>query len=767
MKKFMLASAALSFSASFSIYAASLSGVLVSGTGDAVINATIKIHGTDKAIVTDAQGKFDFGDLPQGQYTLDIEAGAQGHYNIPVYFDGNNLGKITVDDQDVDHMVVHANPLEHSSLRSVMPVALLTEEELINIRAVNLAETISKQAGVQSSSFGSGSGKPIVRGQSGNRVRVMQGGTGTLDVSGSGPDHNVASEPLLADQIEVLRGPATLLFGTTASGGAINVVDGRIPQYLADETTAAVELRTSSVDSGKNMVARVDGAKGKWGYHFDAFWRDADDYKTPAFHAEHEENESAEAHEELTTKVENSFAHSTGITAGTAYFKDDNMIGFSVNQIDSEYGLPGHGHHDEAIGGALIEEEILPFIEMQQTRYDLKAKIANPMQGIETYRFSATYNDYQHKEIEDGAVGTVFTNKGFEARGEFNHVEVLGWHGVIGFQYLDRDFFASGEEAYIAPSTTKNIGIFALEEKNIGNWHLEAGARYETQDTSSESTLPDYNESGLSGSVGASYSFSKSLSLKTYYTHSSRLPAAEELYADGFHVATNAVELGLYTLNQEFGLAKPENETASNLDIGIIGRWDNISMTMNVFQNTVDNYAYLVPMDIELLEGDAHSDEHEHEALTLGYVQRKVEFIGAELDLKYKQQLGNLGEIAWGVGSDYVRAEESESGAYLPRQSPFRWHVDAQYQAQDWSLGIEYWHYEGQSHVASLEETTDDYQLVNLSFNYFIQSENSNWMLFINANNLTDELAYDHTSFIKEAAPKAGRNIVAGVRVGF
>ncbi|WP_426078546.1 TonB-dependent receptor domain-containing protein [Janthinobacterium sp. PSPC3-1] len=648
-------------------------------------------------------------------------------------------------------VTVSASALSLGSDDMSTPVTVLEGDELVRTREATLGETLAGQPGITSSHFGAGASRPIIRGMDGPRVKVLSDGAEVQDASTISPDHAVASEPMLAEQVEVLRGPSALAYGGGAVGGVVNVIDKKIPTKVpAKGFEGSAEVRANSAAREKAGAFEVTGGSGNFAFHAEGVKRDAKEYKVGSGW-------------EGGSKVAGSYNETDTGSVGASWVGSRGFLGLAFTSQRAEYGLPGHNHefeschphgthlhcgeHEEEEGSDHDHEHeeggAVPYVKLKSERWDVRGELRDPVPGFTRLRLRAAFTDYKHDEIEGTEVATTFKNKGHDARLEMEHVPLGGWRGVVGLQTTKRDFSALGEEAYVAPTLTKKHAAFLVEEYNLAQWRFEAGLRHEWQDIDVDSaTLKDHSASGTSISLGAVWKFAPQYSLGSTISRTHRLPSAEELYANGVHMATATYELG----NENLG-----KETSNNIDLTLRKYAGATTFSLSAYRNKIDNYIFGSTLD-------------SHEGFQLiEYAQRDATFTGIEGQIR--QQINPV--FGASVFGDYVRAKLADGGGNLPRIPAQRLGVkfDANWQA--WNGMAEFYRVGKQDKVAAFETDTPGYNMLNLSASYNTRLAGTPTQFYLKANNLTNELAYSHTSFIKNAAPLTGRNLTAGVRVTF
>ncbi|GAA6151223.1 TonB-dependent receptor [Pseudoteredinibacter isoporae] len=671
----------------------------------------------------------------------------------------------------IEEVIVSASPLDKTHSDNTRPAAIMSGDQLRQAAAATLGETLKGQLGVASASFGPGVGTPVIRGQQGNRVKVMQDNLDTLDAANASSDHANAVEALLAERIEVLRGPQTLRYGSGAIGGVINVIDNRIPSSVPNEINGSVETRYNSVNEESATVFKIEGGSGNLAWHLDGLYRSSDDVDIPGYADIH-----GDEHPEDTSNgfIENSDSESKSVTGGLSWVGNDgSFMGFSVSRLDNEYGIPAgahahedeeehdhdedhdedeHGHEDEDEHGH-GEENVR--IDMEQTRYDIKGQFLKPISGIEKMTLRLGYVDYQHKELEGAEIGTVFDSEAFEGRIEMVHNRWMDGkaRGAFGLQFLDKDFQAVGAEAFIPGSTTENVGVFLIEEWDFDSWLLEAGARLERTevDAQGHSTV-DFNTHSLS--LAAQYRFSDQQQLNLVLSRAQRAPSVEELFSDGVHVATQSYELGNADLDEE---------TSHNIEFGYkyhvpMGS-DYIELDIGVFYNDIHDFIYR----------DNTGDLREEQPL-FQYRQQGAEFSGVEaaLTLPIYRAEGHSWDVQF--FADSVRAE-LDSGEDVPRITPRRLGMQVDYHGElasnPFDAQLRFTHVAEQDRPGRNEETTESYKRLDAKLNYRIESGQGEWTVFVRGDNLLDEEIRNASSFLREIAPEPGRGVTLGARFSF
>jgi iron complex outermembrane receptor protein len=658
---------------------------------------------------------------------------------------------------DLEEIVVTASPLRVSAMDLAQSAVVLSGDDLSRQIRNSLGESLASQLGVTASFFGPKASRPIIRGLSGERVLMLLNGVSALDVSNLSPDHSVSIEPLLADQIEVLKGPTTLLYGSGAVGGVVNTVDGRMPAEPDREPIeGAVELRGDTATEERSIAGRLDGTLGSFGWHVDGYSRETSDMEIPGldwsrYIIEQELAEGADI-DATDGKVPNSDSESTGYTAGFSWFGEDSVVSFAYGRADTNYGLPGPGEHaeepvvlasTEVLAAAAAADAEAIRIDQQSDRYDLRAEWRELGGFLDNVGVRAAYTDYQHVELEGSEIGTKFDQTGVDARLHLGHRELAGWTGTFGLQYTALDLEAVGAEAYIPPAQTTGLGAFVIEQRKFGDWTVDVGARVEQQEIDVESNARDYDDTALSVAAGLLWDWTDELALAVHLTRSERHPQAAELYADGPHLAVQRFEIG----DENLG-----TEVANTVDFGL-RREGTVTWRASIFYSDFSDYIFPAPTD---LEADGLP--------VFIYTQQDAEFYGAEGEVEFPLWSSGERELSGTLGADYVRGKLA-NGDNLPQMPPLRVMGEVEYDAGPLhgSLGVSW--YDDQDDLATNELPTDGYTMVDFEVSYRWEKWQPGMLFFLRASNLLDEEARRHSSPLKDYVPLPGRNFTLGVRI--
>lgn len=673
--------------------------------------------------------------------------------------------------QTMDTIQVQAHPLVQTAADFAVADQVV-DQKALSERASTIGDALADELGVYSNQYGSGSSRPVIRGQDGPRVKVLQHASETADVSTLSPDHAVTVDPILAKQVEVIRGPSTLLYGAGTVGGLVNVTDQKIPTQMPEdglEGTVGLRYNSGSDEKlasagvtagiGENFALRVEGSK-----------RNANDYIAPDYFHEHDDELEKER------RVGNTFAEGQTVNIGGSWIHDRGFVGLSYSNRQDQYGLPGHSHeyhgcvlHGDHFHGCPTpdpdapphEEHGGPWVDLKSERYEVRTELEQPFAGVEKLRAHASITDYEHDELEENEVISNFKSKGYDGRLELVHVPVAGWEGVIGTQISqqkinlaasEHDHHEDGDEddeehhvhgsGVVMPDTkTDKFSLFALEHKQLGDVHVELGARVDHQKVKVDSDQKDYSGTGVSASAAANWEFAPNYKLSVVGSHQQRLPLAQELYADGLHFATNTYELGNPDLDKE---------TSNNLELGLHYEGDKLDYHVHVYHNWFDDYIY----------GETVAQKGNLRGVQ--YTQDKARFYGTEAQAGY--QINDMYKVS--VFGDYVRGKiEAENAPRVPA-GRLGTKVEADF-ADGWSGLAEYYHVFNQDKIASYEDETQGYNMVNVGLSYANSlADNNAYRVYFKANNLLDDQVYSHTSFLSNI-PQVGRNFTVGVQYDF
>lgn len=637
-------------------------------------------------------------------------------------------------DPVVPKVVVTATPFRSTEGDQILtPAKILAGDELRDKIGASLGETLSQELGVSASGFGPGASRPIIRGMEGSRVKMLENGMAVTDVSGLSNDHAVASEGAIARQIEILRGPAALLYGSGAIGGLVNVVNERIPTHLEPKPTGQAELRLGSVDDARNVSGSVDGASGALGFHVDGSVRHTDDYKIPG-------NRGLGDPGSPSGRLPHSFTRQKTAGFGASLIGPWGHAGASVGVLDNLYGIPSEE-------GAKIDQH--------QDRFDVDSLFEHPLAGVESIKFKMGYTNYRHTEIElDGTPATHFKNRALESRWELAHAPLGGWNGSVGMQAENTHFSAmaaaDGSPDTVPVTHSTSTAAFIVEQRDFGPVKVNAGLRLETvKRTPVGNTARSFHLTSYS--VGGLWPFTPGYGAGLTASVAQRAPATEELYSGGPHDATATFDVGDPALRRE---------TSRNVELSLQKAAGLLRWKGNLFLNKVADFVY-GSMDGELVDDEGNPGGTLRRRV---FTQAGASLHGAELEVAYNQ--AGLGGSARAF-ADSTRGT-LDAGGSLPLQPAVRFGIETGYRSAELRTGLSLVRTQSQQRLASFETSpTPGYTMLNanLSWTQHLGQLDLTW--FVLGKNLLNQDVRLSTSVLKDVSPLPGRNFSFGVRTRF
>lgn len=652
---------------------------------------------------------------------------------------------------NVPATAVTGNPLGVGSDELVVPISVINGRELSLRREGTLGETLNGIPGVTATQFGPNASRPVIRGLDGERVRIMQNGIGILDASSLSFDHAVGIDPLIIEQIDVVRGPAALLYGGSAMGGVVNAIDHRIPTEKVNGIVGRAEARFGGPDNTRNGAVVLDVGNGTFAIHGDAYTRETSDLDIPGFAVSKRKAARDGTPRENRGQLNNSASEGDGGALGASLTFDHGYVGLSYSTLDNTYGV--------------VAEETVT-IDMNSDRWDLASEFKDLGSVINRVKFRMAHTDYEHVELEGAEIGTKFSNRGLEGSIEAGHGAVSSSigdiNGVIGYQFNNTNFAALGAEAFVPSVNTQNKALYLYEELSINGAEnlkhkITFGGRLgrtdvdsKTNDVFGDGQNNSFNPNSFA--LGGLYSFNNNWSATANLSHNERAPSYFELYANGAHIATGQFEVG----NSNFS-----KEKSNGIDAQI--RWKDArnSFSLGAYYTRFSNFIGLFNTGntIEIEPGE-FLPEAQFKAVP-------ATFKGLEAEGRFN--IANNLDLL--VRGDYVRARDTRNNDYLPRIAPLRLGAGLQYGLNGFSARIDVLRAFNQNNTATEELQTDGYTNVSAILAYNLKpvfnKGRFNVELFARANNLLNDEIREHASFLKDIAPAGERSLLLGLRTDF
>jgi iron complex outermembrane receptor protein len=636
-------------------------------------------------------------------------------------------------------VTVTGNPLGGTDL--IAPAAQYSGTGLLLRSQTTLGETLSGTPGVSSSYFGPNASRPIIRGLDGDRIRILSNSGATVDASGLSYDHAVTADPISIERIEVLRGPGALLYGGSAVGGVVNVIDNRIPREPMEGVTGKADLGLASGNRERAAAFMLEGGNQRLGLHADVFNRSTQDVRVPISLACTKEGVTS-----FARRICNSASDVRGGAVGGSLFFDKGYLGASVSTYSNDYGT-------------VAEDEVT--IDMRSQRYAVEGELRDLGGFVKSLKGQFSHTDYRHTEFDAGAPGTLFKNRGNDFRLEARHAPLGALEGVIGVQGEDTRFSADGEEAFAPYSRTRQRAAFAHEELATSWGKLSFGARAESVEVQSLGNpvvarfVPasrNFNPGSLA--MGALWNVAPAWQLTSNFSATQRAPKDYELFADGPHVATGAYEVG----NPDLG-----KERSRHLDLGVQWKRGADNFKLSAFHSRFASYISLEATGLERdVDGELLPE--------FAYRQVRASFRGLEAGGNVRLHDG-ASTLDLELRGDTVRATNTDTGQPLPRIAPWRAGTTLAWAQGAWGARLGFDHFARQDRVPAGELVTDAYTLWTAALTYRMKAGASNLLWYARLDNAGDKLAYSATSILTQTAPgKAplpGRSLKLGLQASF
>ncbi len=689
--------------------------VTLGGNGQPVHNVMITVLQLKRTVTTGDDGRYEIPNLPRGKY--DVVAQLD---RVPDVVRSADLttGEATLDFQIElsslrEEVTITATGNEQSVSSSIQSVEVLGSIELAKKSPVSLGEALDGELGVAKRSFGPGTARPVIRGQTGNRVSVLQDGSQIGGLGFQSGDHAEPIDILTVERIEIVKGPATLLYGSSATGGVVNAISGHDSPHKGMTGYLTGVGGTNGGQGGGS--AGFEFGSDRWLVWGNAGGQRSGDYKTPL------------------GVVENSFSREGSVAAGFGFYPSKGFFSFNYNFNKRRYGIP--------VNLDDLEAEI---VELNPRRHSIEFRGGfreNPS-FVSAGSFSVQYSDYKHAEIESetGEIGTQFKNNTFLYQGMFDQRKYGRLSGRFGFWGMHRDFAATGEEALAPPTKHNAFALFGLETLDFEPVSIQFGGRVETNRYRPEATdargiLPDRTFTGISGAAGIRIRTWEGGAFVSNYTHSYRAPTLEELYNLGPHRGNLAFEIGNPNLTRE---------RTDGVDFGLRHSSKRVRFEANGFYYHMRDFVFLAPT------GDFE------EGLTVAnYDQATARFVGTEARFETE-----LHPAVWlNLGLDYVNAELTSDGTPLPQIPPLRGRAGVEIRYKGLLLNPEIVMANEQDRLFPNETRTAGYAVANFSGSYLFAHGHTAHIVSFNFFNMGDTLYRNHLSFIKAFAPEMGRGL--------
>ena len=664
---------------------------------------------------------------------------------------------------NLHEITVTGNPLGATEL--IAPSAQYSGTALLLRSKTTLGETLDGLPGVSSTYFGPNASRPIIRGLDGDRIRILGNGGATVDASSLSYDHAVTADPISIERIEVLRGPGALLYGGSAVGGVVNVIDNRIPREAVFDEKGGItgkvnlDLATGNHENGSGLL--LETGTNRYALHVDGFKRTTGDVNVPVGLACTKQGSAG-----FANRICNSSSSSKGGAVGGSTFFDHGYLGASLGTYQSNYGT-------------VAEDDVT--IGMKSNRLGVEGELRDLAGIIKSVKGQYSQTDYMHTEYEGATPGTVFKNKGSNFRLEARQAALGQLSGVLGFQSENSRFSADGKEAFAPYSKTSTNAFFAYEEYATGWGRLSFGGRLESVKVESLGNpqiaqfIPgSKNFTPGSYAVGALWNVLPNWQITTNLAYTERAPKDYELYASGPHLATNAWETGRAGLDKE---------KSTSLDVGVNWKTGANSFLANAYTHSFKNYIALLATgnrysqaDRSLNPTDANADGIDDNSPgskilpEYAYTGVRARFVGFEASGKLRL-LDGASSLDLALRGDMVRATDLTSNQPLPRIAPVRVGATLQWASGPWGSNFGFDHSAAQNRVAAGQRATSSYTLWNTAATYAVKVGASNLLWYAKVDNLTNQLAYSAASVLTTTAfPKAplpGRSLKVGLQVSF